>query len=553
MRRAVLAAAVGGLKRHGPDLAIIVWLILASLWVRRLTLWDIEGGGDAVRKWFFVKQWFYANSFEDIEWNHHLARFGINLWAFVAQALWGTSPEVYYVAPVAAATAAVVFTYKLGQELAGRWAGLIAALWLLTLEPMERAGSQLLPEAFSAAYMAGALYFLLWYLRYRGDARVRLALLLVTGLFTFFGYLAKMQNLLFVPGMLLALWLCGTHRRDLLIFSGLLVGCYLIETAWYAIFTEHSTRYEIVDASHRGGTVKGVTRTVARARGATGGGGGGGGQIREKTLDLIALFWKLLERYHELWESIRFPLYLSLGASLALAVFARQTPAQAMALVLFGYLFFATFAIRQLDPIKLWMSKEPRYFVVLCPLILAVNSAFSVEILRRLPAVLGPRLQRATLPFQSRFVPLWALLFCTLIGWRYYSENGKLAFKRDFPLKELRKRKTKLENAYRRGLPIAERASRHKKALRVVWSVYLNEDLLVADGKLPSFEERVKRLDGRYDWLSKDPALYRQDALSKLRRDQRCAYVTHIRGRFLRLKPNRTLPSSCKATLRGKG
>src|SRR5690606_20284243 len=126
------------------------------------------------------------------------------------------SPEVYYVAPVAAATAAVVFTYKLGQELGGRWAGLIAALWLLTLEPMERAGSQLLPEGFSAAYMAGALYFLLWYVRYRGDARIRLALLLITGLFTFFGYLAKMQNLLFVPGMLVAIWLYGSHRRDLL-------------------------------------------------------------------------------------------------------------------------------------------------------------------------------------------------------------------------------------------------------------------------------------------------------------------------------------------------
>ncbi len=551
MRRAVLAAGLGGLKRYGPDLAIIVCLSIASLWVRRLTLWDIECGGDAVRKWFFVKQWFYANSFHDIEWNHHLARFGINIWAFVSQLIWGNSPEVYYVAPVAAATAAVVFTYKLGQELGGRWAGLIAALWLLTLEPMERAGSQLLPEAFSAAYMAGALYFLLWYVRYRGAARIRLALLLITGLFTFFGYLAKMQNLLFVPGMLVAIWLYGSHRRDLLIFSGLLLGCYLIETAWYAIFTEHLTRFEIVDASHQGGTVKNVTRSVARARGA--GGGGGGGAIRDKSLDFMALFWKLLERYNVLWESIKFPLYLSLGASLALAVFARQTPARAMALVLFGYLFFATFAIRQLSPIKLWMSKEPRYFVVLCPLILAVNAAFFVEIVRRFRTAVSARLQRGFVPFQSRFVPLWALVLCFSIGWHYYGEHGRQALQRDFPLKEVRKRKAWFENAYQRGLPITQRASREKKALRAIWSMYLSDDLLVVDGKLPSFEDSVKRLDGRYDWLSKDPERYRRDALSKVRRGLKCAYVTHVRGRFLQVQPKRRLPDDCKAVPGGEG
>src|SRR5690606_6413471 len=141
-----------GLKRHWPDVAIIICLVALSLWVRRLTLLDIEAGGDAVRKWFFVKQWFYGNSFSEVEWNHHLTRVGINVWAYVAQLFWGSAAASYYIAPVGAATVCVVFTYKLGQEISGRYAGLIAALWLITLEPMERAGSQLLPAVFSAAY-----------------------------------------------------------------------------------------------------------------------------------------------------------------------------------------------------------------------------------------------------------------------------------------------------------------------------------------------------------------------------------------------------------------
>ena len=89
MWRALKANALGGLKRHWQDLVIVTCLVLLSLWVRRLTLAEIEGGGDAVRKWFFVKQWSHATSMSEIAWNHHLARMGINVWAFIAQKLIG--------------------------------------------------------------------------------------------------------------------------------------------------------------------------------------------------------------------------------------------------------------------------------------------------------------------------------------------------------------------------------------------------------------------------------------------------------------------------------
>ncbi len=544
MWRAVTANAWSGLKRSWPDVVILCWLVVLSLWVRRLTLMDIEGGGDAVRKWFFVKQWSYANSFADIEWNHHLARFGVNIWAFIVQKLWGTSASSYYIAPMCAASAGVAFCYKLGQELGGRYAGVLSALWLMTLEPMERLGSQLLPAAFSAAYVAGAAYFLLWYLRYEGDKRWRRVLLVVTALFLFFAYLSKMSNLLFVPGFLLALWFLGGNRRDLLIFAGILLGLYLVETAWYSLFTEHATRFEIVTNSHRGGTVKNITHSVTR-----GGGHGRGARHVEKVVDYVAVFWKLTERYRVLWESIKFPLYLFLGSSLALAFFAGQRAAKAMALVVFGYLFQATFAIRQFDPLKVWMSNEPRYFVVLCPLLLATDTAFVLVLLKRAKHWAKQRVPgrfvRGFFLLGSRFAPAWALLFGLLIGLRYYNVEGHRALEREYPFRNLRRFEEYFNDAYARGLPIVEKHSRYKKALRLVYSVYLDENLIERDGKLPSFEEAVKRLDTRYDWLSTDPSKYLKRARQDVRRNRKCVYTTRIRGRNLSVVPRVKLSDRC--------
>ena len=570
MQRALMANALGVLKRHWQDLVIVTVLILLSLWVRRLTLWDIEGGGDAVRKWFFVKQWSFANSFKDIPWNHHLARFGINFWAYVAQKLWGTGATVYFIAPVAAATAAVVFSYKLGQELGGRLAGLVAALWFMTLEPLERAGSQLLPEAFEAAYMAGAIYFLLWYLRFEGSVKWRRVLLALLGLFLFGAYLTKVSSILFVPGVLGAIWFFGGTRRDALMLAAGLVLGFLLETLWYNLFTQYSSQFAIISESHRGGTVRDVMRTVQPSvdslapslrTGAPASAelhsSAARGPGSEKVVNLMALLWKLLERYQVAWESIKFPLFMFLGTSLGLAVLAQQRAAKAVALVVFVQLFLMTFALRSLSPIKVWLSNEPRYLVVLLPLLLATNAAFFVGLTRRgvkrLAAVvrerwtLRPWVLRGARVTVRCLAPAVAVVSCALVANHYYETNGTLTFRKGFPLRDVRDAQFYLSNAYGRGLPIAEKRSRDKKALRVIYSVYLHDKLIERGGELPNFETAVASLGSGYDWLSKDPRTYAADADAKLKRDRNCAYVAHLRGRYVERTPEKRLAPSCRA------
>ncbi|HEU5076524.1 MAG TPA: hypothetical protein VFU02_20175, partial [Polyangiaceae bacterium] len=279
--------------------------------------------------------------------------------------------------------------------------------------------------------------------------------------------------------------------------------------------------------------------------------------------DLMALLWKLLERYQLAWESIKFPLFLFLGTAVALAVFARQTAAKAVALIVFIQLFLTTFAIRQFSPIKLWLSNEPRYLIVLCPLLLATNSAFFVGIARRGVKALAQRVRRrwALPPAAFRWAratvialaPVCAVLSCALIANHYYRANEARAFRKGFPVRDVEEAQYYFSNAYARGLPIVEKRSRDKKALRLIYSVYLQDHLIQRDGRLPNFEEAVAPLGGSYDWLSKAPDTYAADAEAKLKRDRGCAYVTHLRGRYVKRSPDKKLAPSCRAQSRISG
>jgi hypothetical protein len=247
-----------------------------------------------------------------------------------------------------------------------------------------------------------------------------------------------------------------------------------------------------------------------------------------------------------------------LGASLGLSVFAKRAAARAITLVVFVHLFLVTFSIRQLSPLKVWMSNEPRYLIVLCPLLMAVNAAFLVHATQEatsrwretLKLTLLPRItsfSKYLSPLRGKLAPVWAIIVSLFVAHHYHDENGRRYLERDFPLKRHERYQARFSAAFEKGLPIVEKRSRHKKALRLIYSVYLPTELIVQDGRLPSFERAVRPLDRQYDWLSRDADRFREDAQHKVRRERRCVYVTRIRGRYLRVNPNRSVPSRCAA------
>ena len=261
-------------------------------------------------------------------------------------------------------------------------------------------------------------------------------------------------------------------------------------------------------------------------------------------IDLGELLEKLFERYEMLDHPLKFAMFFFLAASFALAVLGKNARARSAMLPVLSFLFFATFSIRSLNPLRVWMSNEVRYMIVILPLVMAINCAFAVTLLKHARDHWG---KKWFLPFHTHFAGAWAAAICLLVGYLYYEEHGPRAFRAGNVLDRHQTRQERFSDAFERGLPIVQKRSKHKKALRLVWSMYLSEGLITKKGELLSFEPNAKALDKRHDWISKDRRGYKRDAKRMLRRDKRCLYMVRLRGRYLKQYPSGPLRKSCKA------
>lgn len=236
------------------DAAIIALLMAACLAVRLLTLEMPELGGDAYKKWHFVRQWFFNNDFTEVPWNHHFARLGMNVPTYLVQALFGSDPLNYYVAPVTAAVLQVPFLYLIAKRIAGRGAGVLAVVMLIEFDGSARAGSQLLPGVFSALAILVAVWALLGY---QGSAgRARWAWVWVIGTAIVAAYTVKVTNLFFVPGLVLAMWWGVRRVRDVALLGGVLLLGLAAETLVLQWLSPHAHRFAIITATHLGGSVR---------------------------------------------------------------------------------------------------------------------------------------------------------------------------------------------------------------------------------------------------------------------------------------------------------
>ena len=218
--------------------------------VRVLTLEGVGTGGDAIRKWHFVRQWFYRNNFQHALWDHHMARLGVTGVAYVAQVFFGRSPNSYYIPQVSIAVLESWFVYACGKRLGGRAVGFIGAMLLMqSFKGQVRAASQLMPEIFSGAYALIATYF---FLRYADavDRRRQKGWLVAMSVTLFVAYLAKETSVFFYPGFALAIWWARKDWRDLALVAGILLFGLACEVLFYRIFTDYSNRFAVLVESY---------------------------------------------------------------------------------------------------------------------------------------------------------------------------------------------------------------------------------------------------------------------------------------------------------------
>jgi 4-amino-4-deoxy-L-arabinose transferase-like glycosyltransferase len=515
--KAGLGGALPWAQNHAADLVNAVVLGALALLIFVLDLDSIGIGGDAIRKWHFVRQWFYANDIRHGQWDHHMARVGMNVIAYVSQAILGRGPLVYYVPALLAGVVTVIATYACGKRLGGRFVGILAALMLIAFKPEHTATTQFLPEVFSGMYAIIAAYLLLRY----ADAvpERRTPWLVASSVVLFAGYLAKETTVYFIPGFVVAIWLVPGPRRyrDIGLFLGVLLGGVLIETACYRIFTNYAHRFAVVSETHA------LSDT----------------EIEDE-------LGNLLDRYEKATPPWRFAFYLFLATSLAVVAFARSLAATNVVLIGASYFFFLTFLVRSLHPLKKWQTFQSRYLDSGAPFVFLTHALFVLLIVQVATAAVRarPRGEKWLGRFAklARFSPALVPVVALVIGAVVYEGQAKRLD--EHPFRVLPQAARVLNDAYRRNLPIV--SVRNLNGLWAAYSVLINDKLLARDGQLPSYDEVKLEWNGQ-TFIVKDPAAYSEG--DKLKRMQRKHCAVEVMGKegYSYVKPMTPLRPECDA------
>lgn len=485
--RRVLAGLRGRLINSCPDTLAIAALVGLFLFAHRFVD-GLDVGGDAVAKWQFVRQWSYANDFSNVRWDHHMTRMGVNAVTWLVQKIFGTNWRSYYIAPMFMVALQVPFVYLLGKRLAGRLAGVLAALVITYLPSVQLTVSQLLPDSFVGTYALIATYLLVKLKE--APARRRLPLLLALSLVAFIGYLAKETFFFFFPGLVIALWLTRRSLRDVAIFLGSLLFSLGLETACYAIFTQYSSRLAIVRANHFAG-----------------------GDDDEPAVIAFSRFFDIFEKLDQEWRGVL--MAAGLGA-VWLLVFNRRRTTQGRAIALVGLSHVALLGLST----QVWQRALPRYMDPALPFAALGASIMAATLIGRLgtlvthlPGAIGNVFVRASVLLRRWQVTLAGVLLTVAVaGWFTHQHQVKYPIFDGFEHGALM---AGLANrTYQRNLPIVH-GTRAGKVLAAFYEVYLHDKKLARDGVLPDFES-VRRRTRTLNYVVRDPGVYSRETFERM-------------------------------------
>lgn len=504
------------LSSNWPDLLIVSSLLALFCFVHR-RLEAIEIGGDAISKWQFVRQWSYANKFSHAPWDHHKARMGVNAITWLVQRLCGRGWRAYYVGPFCMAALQLPLVYALGKRLAGRFAGVLAAFFVIYLAAVHRSASQLLPDGYAGTYAVAAAYA---YARFvEAEQRHAQDWLIATSIAAFVGYLAKETFVFFYPAFLLAGWLARRRLTDVLLMCGIWLSGLTLETLAYRFFTEYSSRLAIIRGTHVGASTS----------------------LEDAPSIGLEGLWALYVRLDNDWLCL---LGLGLLGAIWLLFFNRTSVKQGRAVALLGISHVAALCISS----QIWQRPLPRYMDPAAPFA-AVCAAVLFGIL------LGRTLERwgfwskyglAAEPRNAAACTVVIVGIAALLTYRQQSHNPP------FDGVAQGAKVARLANdTYNRNLPIACE-TRASKVLMTVYDVYLSDRSLARARILPDYD-KAKRHARRLTYLVKDSRAYDERVFSRLL-DAGCVLQLQrgadaSRRGYADTKQHEELPAACDGEL----
>src|SRR6056297_2748063 len=312
---------------------IILLLSIGTILFRFLTLEIIEDSGDGMFYWQAAKKILYGIQYGGL--NHWTTRFGVILPSMGVMSILGTHPVVYYVLPLLLSVVQVLLVYKVGE--------------------MVRASSQLLPGIFSGTFIMLVIYLIFLFYRFTNK---RLLFILLAVVFMFMGYITKISNLFFLPGIFIVILLFEDKYKYLIIFGGVLFSLFIVECICYEFaFGDFLSRVNVI-----------LGRTVK-----TTGSEPGVGEL--SPIPFYYLFYRWIR------PGPHFILLLLLSSASSYTAFGNEKKRniKMLAIPFLSFLFIITFAVQSIDPIIPVMTTQIRYWNVAIPIMAILSSIFLID------------------------------------------------------------------------------------------------------------------------------------------------------------------------------
>lgn len=512
------------LRRHRFDVALLLLLSGYSLVSRLITLEPVELSGDPLDYWYFVKQWFYGGEFGSFD--HHDARFGIHIWLFAVQLIFGESAQYTYLAPLIVQTLVIALSYVLTRKISTRAAAVAVGLVLCEFDPFIRASSQIRPGMFSAMYVLAAALSLVAYARARPEKRfVPLACVVGSMLLA---YLTKLPDLFFTPAVLFVMYFTQRRLKDVGFFFGLLIAGFFLESLVH-YFAVGGTR---------------ITSSFGR---------GSGPELRVYS-DLLLRLTRYLDDPCKL---VLYPFMVSGPALLALTARKKNFPV-ALIIVLLpaSFIVTMTFGVRSLDPVQALQPFHPRYFNGVIPLCVIASVVVVQTVIKELWRTTAPKLgswARLASPALSAAIVL-VLFFAHTSALLKIREARK---EEVHPYVQAKRAFVTLSDAYARKLAIVGPSdkllgkSRFPRSPPLHWSQkgFIKSELLLNEaGKLPRFSYRMTARIAKRSRTMYLPRSLETSSVEEAYRARECVVRLIRRDRFVTVIPGEgVLPAHCES------
>lgn len=338
---------------------LILFFVIITLILKVATLQIVGvGGADPTETWQSAKLFPYDST---IHLFHRNVRFGTIIPVYITQQLFGTSPLVYYVAPVAAALLFSLFYFLILEMIFSTSFAFYTGLLINFLIEIIKMGSHPRVSTFSTMYFFVALYLIF---RFQEKAAPKKTvgttffknqwLLAAASLMTFFMYMAKEDSLFVLPVLFYTIWDSRRKLVDLLLYACPLAFMYLVETAIYFFFTDYKLgRLSVITSHTQSGDVLPID-------------------------SLRMLFF----RYHPAKTDLYLVIIIIIAVIGGIYLLKRKNDKKLKSLlyIQFLYLFFLTFMIKSFKPLVPFNAFRERYFVLIIPIMFAIDCYLCCEL-----------------------------------------------------------------------------------------------------------------------------------------------------------------------------